>query len=195
MTLTLWRVGTAGGRFAAMAVPATPGPPPAAALVVGSLVGEIETELDAVVAAIGDRIRAEIPDFRRLPADTLARAVRGNVTRALRDLRPPTESELEQAAEIGRERAEQGLTVDAVLHAYLAPLGGMGRLGAELETTLRAWFDQEMRVEDTAKALHIHPNTLRHRLRRFEEATGATLRDPRDLVELWWALERRRLAS
>ena len=71
----------------------------------------------------------------------------------------------------------------------------MGRLGAELETTLRAWFDQEMRVEDTAKALHIHPNTLRHRLRRFEEATGATLRDPRDLVELWWALERRRLAS
>jgi len=32
-------------------------------------------------------------------------------------------------------------------------------------------------------------------VRRFEEATGATLRDPRDLVELWWALERRRLAT
>jgi hypothetical protein len=102
-----------------MAVPATPGPPQAA--VVGSLVAEIETELEAVVAAIGDRIRNEIPDFRRLPAETLARAVRGNVTRALhalRELRPPTESELEQAAEISRERAEQGLTVDAVLHAY-----------------------------------------------------------------------------
>jgi PucR C-terminal helix-turn-helix domain len=383
-----------------MAVPATPGPPHAA--VVGALVAEIETELDDVVAAIGDRIRAEIPDFRRLPVDTLARAVRGNVTRALnalRELRPPTESELEQAAEIGRERAEQGLTVDAVLHAYrisvtavwsrfgelarergadvasvlafsetlwlwadavmdivgsahreveleqareeqqrrdafvfallsgtldaaelrlqsatfgldadrlytpfraralgatslprrvavalagddglvtgvdrdfagitagapvtlprvvcgigpasrlealpagfaaasralqtavafgqdgtvsladlsirpailadealgdafaaryLEPLAGMGRLGAELETTLRTWFDLEMRVDETAKALHIHPNTLRHRLRRFEEATGATLRDPRDLVELWWALERRRLTS
>jgi PucR C-terminal helix-turn-helix domain len=383
-----------------MAVPATPGPPQA--VVVGSLVAEIEGELDGVVAGIGHRIRAEIPDFRRLPADALARAVRGNVTRALnaiRDLRPPTESELEQAAEIGRERAEQGLTVDAVLHAYrisvtavwsrfgelarergadvasvlafsetlwlwadavmdivgaahreveleqareeqqrrdafvfalltgtldaaelrlqsatfgldadrlytpfraravgtaplprrvastlagddglvtgidrdfagiaaatpgtvprvvcgvgpasrleslpvafaaasralqtavafgqdgtvsladlsirpailadealgdafaaryLEPLEGMGRIGAELEATLRAWFDQEMRVDDTAKALHIHPNTLRHRLRRFEEATGATLRDPRDLVELWWALERRRLAT
>jgi hypothetical protein len=383
-----------------MAVPATPGPPQAA--VVGSLVAEIEIELDAVVDAIGDRIREEIPDFRRLPADTLARAVRGNVTRALhalRELRPPTASELEQAAAISRERAEQGLTVDAVLHAYrisvtavwsrfgelarergadvasvlafsetlwlwadavmdivgtahreveleqareeqqrrdafvfalltgtldpaelrlqsatfglnadrlytpfraravgeaplprrvavalagddglvtgvdrdfagitarppvamprvvcglgppsrlealptafasasralqtavafgqegalsladlsirpailadealgdafaaryLEPLAGMGRLGAELERTLRAWFDQEMRVDDTAKALHVHPNTLRHRLRRFEEATGATLRDPRDLVELWWALERRRLAS
>jgi DNA-binding PucR family transcriptional regulator len=38
----------------------------------------------------------------------------------------------------------------------------------------------------------VHPNTLRHRLRRFEEATGANLRRPTDLVELWWALERRR---
>jgi DNA-binding PucR family transcriptional regulator len=52
-----------------------------------------------------------------------------------------------------------------------------------------------MRVEETARALHVHPNTLRHRLKRFEEATGATLRDPRHLVELWWALEHRRLAS
>ena len=385
-----------------MAVPASSGPAPEAAAVVGSLVGEIESELDGVVDAIGDRIRAEIPDFRRLPVDTLARAIRGNVERALRalrDVRAPTEAELEQAAAIGRERAEQGLTVDAVLHAYrisitavwsrfgelarergadvssvlafsetlwlwadavmdivgtahreveleqareeqqrrdafvlallsgtldpaelrlqsatfgldadrayvpfraraaergtlprraavtlagddglvtgldrdfaglaarrpaglprvvcgvgpparlealpaafasasralqtavafgqegaltlgdlsirpailaddalgdafaaryLEPLAGLGRLGAELETTLRAWFDQEMRVEETARALHVHPNTLRHRLKRFEEATGATLRDPRDLVELWWALERRRLAS
>ena len=379
-----------------MAVPATP------AAVVGALVAEIEAELDGVVAAIGDRIRAEVPEFRRLPAETLAGAIRGNVTRALRalrDVRAPTEAELEQAAAIGRERAEQGLAVDAVLHAYrisitavwsrfgelarergadvssvlafsetlwlwadavmdivgtahreveleqareeqqrrdafvlallsgtldaaelrlqsatfgldadrdyvpfraraagggalprraavtlagddglvtgldrdfagiaarapsglprvvcglgplarlealpaafasasralqtavafgqegafaladlsirpailadealgdafaaryLEPLEGLGRLGAELESTLRAWFDQEMRVEETAKALHVHPNTLRHRLKRFEEATGATLRDPRDLVELWWALEHRRLAG
>jgi DNA-binding PucR family transcriptional regulator len=385
-----------------MAVPTTPGPPSGAAAVVGALVAEIEAELDNVVAAIGDRIRAEIPDFRRLPSDTLGRAIRGNVTRALkalREVRAPTDAELEQAAAIGRERAEQGLTVDAVLHAYrisitavwsrfgelarergadvasvlafsetlwlwadavmdivgtahreveleqareeqqrrdafvlallsgtldaaelrlqsatfgldadrsyvpfrarstgdsplprraavalagddglitgldrdfagiaarrpaaspgvvcglgppvrleslpaafasasralqtavafgqegaltladlsirpailadealgdafaaryLEPLEGLGRLGAELETTLRAWFDQEMRVDETARALHVHPNTLRHRLRRFEEATGATLRDPRDLVELWWALERRRLAG
>jgi hypothetical protein len=386
-----------------MAVPTTPGPSPEAARVVGTLVNEIEAEREALVGRIGDRIRDEIPDFRRLPADALARAIRGNVTRALtavHDLRPPTDAELEQAAEIGRERAEQGLTVDAVLHAYrvtvtavwsrfgelarergadvtsvlafsetlwlwadavmdivghahreieleqareeqqrrdgfvvalltgtldaaelrresaafgldpdylyvpfrargpadgggtphrvaavltdggglitaldrdlagisvqapaappgtaiglgpparlealpaafalasralqtalafgeegvftladlsirpavladealgdaftarhLDPLAGLGRIGAELEQTLRTWFDCEMRVEETAKALHVHPNTLRHRLHRFEDATGATLRDPRDLVELWWALERRRLEA
>src|SRR4051794_38836654 len=92
-----------------------------AAHVVGSLVAEIEAELDVLVERIGDAIREEVPDFRRLPADTLARAIRGNATRALtalRDLRPPSDAELEQAAAIGRERAEQGLTVDAVLHAY-----------------------------------------------------------------------------
>ena len=352
---------------------------------------------------IGDRIREEIPDFRRLPAETLARAIRGNVGRALtalRDLRPPTDAELEQAAAVGRERAEQGLTVDAVLHAYrisvTAVWSRFGELARErgadvtsvlaFSETLWLWADAVMdvvgaahreveleqareeqqrrdafvlaaahrharrrraaarerdvrarprarvrpvpgaraadgaaahrvalalagddglvtaldhdlaghrrrarrrrcrgswpasarrrgwrrcrprsrwpaarcrprwrsarrarsrsptsrsarrssptrrsatrspplpraarrprpprrrargrrcargsttgmRVDDTARALHVHPNTLRHRLRRFEEATGATLRDPRHLVELWWALERRRLAG
>src|SRR5215210_4834380 len=104
-----------------MAVPTAPGSPPAAAQVVGSLVAEIRQELDPLVERAGQRIREEIPDFRRVPADALARAIRGNVSRALtalHDLRPPTDAELEQAAEIGRERAEQGLAVDAVLHAY-----------------------------------------------------------------------------
>jgi hypothetical protein len=362
---------------------------------VGTLVTDIEAELDTVVDNIVARIREEIPDFRRLPASTLARAVRGNVTRALaalRDLRPPTADELERAAAVGRERAEQGLSVDAVLHAYrisisavwsrfgelarerganvssvlafsetlwlwgdavmevvgtahrevelqlareeqqrrdafvlavllgsidaaelsresggygldpereyvafrarsrdgggpprrlqaalttaldhdlvglaaeppapqpgvvvgvgpparlaalpaafamasralqtaiafgqegtfsladlsirpailsdealgeaftgrhLEPLAQLGRLGVELEDTLRVFLEQDMRIEETAKVLHVHPNTLRHRLRRFEETTGANLRRPADLIELWWALERRRIA-
>src|SRR3954447_9113693 len=111
-----------------MAAPTTPGPPAAAARVVGSLVSEIEAELEAVVERIGIRIREEIPDFRRLPAETLAVAVRGNVTRALsalRDLRAPTEEELELAAAVGAERADQGLTVDAVLHAYRISVGAV----------------------------------------------------------------------
>jgi PucR C-terminal helix-turn-helix domain len=375
----------------------------AAAQVVGQLVAAIEAELDTLVDGIGERIRRDIPDFRRLPAETLANAVRGNVGRALtslRELRPPSAAELEGAAAVGRERAEQGLAIDAVLHAYrisigavwsrfgelarergadvssvlafsetlwlwadsvmdvvasahrevelelareeqqrrdafvlalltgtidpaelrrecaaygidpereyipfrarsaapgngrtlphrvalalagddglvtaldhdlvgvaarapvsmpgvatglgpparidalpnafalasralqtalafreegtrsladlsirpailadealgdafearyLEPLAALGRLGADLETTLRTWFDEGMRIEETARALHVHPNTLRHRIRRFEDATGANLRRPTDLVELWWALERRRL--
>jgi PucR-like helix-turn-helix protein len=82
---------------------------------------------------------------------------------------------------------------DAFAARRLAPLAQLGRLGAELEATLRAFLAHGMRIEDTARALHVHPNTLRHRLRRYEETTGASLRDPRVLVELWWSLERRRL--
>jgi DNA-binding PucR family transcriptional regulator len=84
---------------------------------------------------------------------------------------------------------------DAFAARYLEPLAALGRLGAELEATLRAWLASGMRIEDAARGLHVHPNTLRHRLRRFEETTGAALRDPDDLVELWWALERRRLGA
>src|SRR3954465_10306258 len=374
---------------------ATPGTPETArsgpspretGLVLGTLVAQIEHELDAVVERICDRIREDIPDFRRLPRATLAEAVHGNVSRALaalRELREPTADELERAAAVGRERAEQGLTVDAVLHAYrisitavwsrfgelaraegadvasvlafsetlwhwgdavmdvvaaahreveleqareeqqrrdafvfavlsgtlgsdelrrasatfgldpereyvpfrargrlkpdgmsialdhdvaglttatptpppgvtvgfaaparldslpagfahasralqtalafgqtgafsladlsirpailadealgdafaerhLAPIRG---LGMELEDTLRTYLDLGMRIDETARALHVHANTLRHRLRRFEQATGANLRDPRVVVELWWALERRRLQT
>ena len=347
-----------------MASPTTPvgGTAPDAA--VSRLVLEIQSGLDALVDGIVARIRDELPDFRRLPASTLARAVRGNVGRALAalaELRPPTAAELEGAAAVGRERAEQGLSVDGVLHAYrisisavwtrfgelarergvdvtsvlafsetlwlwgdavmevvgaahrevelelareeqqlrdafvlavllgtidaaglsresaafgldpeleyvafrarssaapgtvvgvgpparlaglpvafafagralqtalafgqqgvvsladlgirpailadealgevfdvrhLVPLASLGRLGGELEATLRAFFEHDLHVEDTARVLHVHPNTLRNRLRRYEEATGASLRRQADLVELWWALERRRL--
>ena len=135
----------------------------AAAGVVGSLVAQIEDELDAVVERTCDRIREDIPDFRRLPRATLARAVRGNVSRALaalRELRDPTEDELERAAAVGRERAEQGLTVDAVLHGYRISVtsvwsrfGELARAqGADVATvlafseTLWRWADAVMDV-------------------------------------------------
>jgi DNA-binding PucR family transcriptional regulator len=84
---------------------------------------------------------------------------------------------------------------DAFVARYLEPLAAMGRHGGEIEATLRVWLDNGMRIDDTAKALHVHPNTLRHRLRRFEEATGASLRSATEVMELWWALERRRLVG
>ena len=82
---------------------------------------------------------------------------------------------------------------DAFVSRYLEPLGALGRHGPEVEATLRAWFDHGMRIDETARSLFVHPNTLRHRLRRFEEATTADLRRASDVIELWWALERRRL--
>ena len=40
----------------------------------------------------------------------------------------------------------------------------------------------------TAERLHIHPNTLDHRLRRARELTGLDLDDPEDLATMVLAL-------
>ena len=88
-----------------------------------------------------------------------------------------------------------GALGDAFVARYLEPLAAMGRHGIEVEATLRVWLETGMRIDDTARALHVHPNTLRHRLRRFEESTDANLRNSRDVMEVWWALERRRLVG
>jgi DNA-binding PucR family transcriptional regulator len=41
--------------------------------------------------------------------------------------------------------------------------------------------------------MFLHVNTVRYRLRRFEELTGTSLRRVEDLVQIWWALRRARL--
>jgi hypothetical protein len=78
---------------------------------------------------------------------------------------------------------------------YLEPLRELGDFGVTLEQTVRAYLSHELRIDESAAALYVHPNTLRHRLDRFQQVTGADLRRTQDLVELWWALERRRVAG
>jgi len=75
----------------------------------------------------------------------------------------------------------------------LAPLAERGEDGAQLEEAAAAFLQQGLRLEAAARTLYVHPNTLRNRLRRFEEITGTSLRDPADLAEVWWALTHRRI--
>ena len=72
---------------------------------------------------------------------------------------------------------------------YLDPLDAMTQQTVtSIETTLRAYLDHQLRVEPTARALAIHPNTLRHRLDRYQKVTGADLTSFDQLVGIWWAL-------
>jgi DNA-binding PucR family transcriptional regulator len=50
--------------------------------------------------------------------------------------------------------------------------------------TFRAWLDNDSSVRATAQQLAVHPNTVRHRLRRIENHTGRSLSRPRDVAEL-----------
>lgn len=47
--------------------------------------------------------------------------------------------------------------------------------GPDLLETLDAWFAHDFDRRDTAAALHVHPNTLDHRLRRISERLGQDL--------------------
>jgi purine catabolism regulator len=66
--------------------------------------------------------------------------------------------------------------------------GGRGRNGTELLDTLRHYLDHNAGVEATARALGVHRNTLRARLRTAERVMGRSLDVPRHRLELWAAL-------
>ncbi|MGH3273173.1 MAG: PucR family transcriptional regulator [Streptosporangiaceae bacterium] len=62
------------------------------------------------------------------------------------------------------------------------------RDGSELIRTVRTWLERDRRSEETARALHVHPNTLAYRLRRFGELTHRDLSTTADIAEVWLAL-------
>jgi len=82
---------------------------------------------------------------------------------------------------------------DLLVAHCLEPLEDQGDFGATLRETLRVYLKNGMRLKRTALALGIHDNTLRYRLRRYEEIVGIDLVDTEMLFEIWWALERRRV--
>jgi len=60
--------------------------------------------------------------------------------------------------------------------------------GTELVRSVEVWLAQDRSTGSAARALHLHPNTLAYRLRRFSELTGHELTSIRDLVDVWLAL-------
>jgi hypothetical protein len=65
--------------------------------------------------------------------------------------------------------------------------GALQRAG-DLLDTLDAFFAAGGVLESTARALYVHPNTVRYRLRRIADLTGFTATQPRDSFALRVAL-------
>lgn len=61
--------------------------------------------------------------------------------------------------------------------------------GSELVSTLDCFIARNGRWQETAEALHVHVNTLRHRLARVEELTGRRMGDPADRVDIFLAFQ------
>jgi hypothetical protein len=82
---------------------------------------------------------------------------------------------------------------DVMTTRYISPVLNITG-GETVLTTIERYLGNDRNVEITAKDVDVHPNTVRQRLDRFEEATGRSLRETETVVEVWWALQRRRLS-
>ncbi len=78
----------------------------------------------------------------------------------------------------------------------LAPFDGVpeGRR-ARLVETLAAWLENDRQPTPTAAALHLHPQTVRYRVRQLRELFGEALEDPERRFELTLALRVREDAA
>lgn len=115
-----------------------------------------------------DSARAALAGFRAVPAWPAApRPV------AAADLLP-------ERALAGDSQARRSLRQDVY--------GPLVRAGGELLETLDAFFAAGGVLESAARALYVHPNTVRYRLRRIAEVAGFSPLVPRDAFALRVAL-------
>ena len=100
--------------------------------------------------------------------------------------RPVAADDLLPERALGGDPAAHRRLVDSVV-TPLAAAGG------ELLRTLAVYVEGGGALEACARALYVHPNTVRYRLRRIGEITGYSPTDPRDSFVLRTALVASRL--
>jgi len=84
--------------------------------------------------------------------------------------------------------------LDAFIDSMVGPvLAYDERRGTELVATLEAWFAAGARPAETAKRLHVHPNTVAQRLDRIGRLLGEDWRDPVHALDVQLALRLWRL--
>ena len=71
--------------------------------------------------------------------------------------------------------------------------GPLVESGGGLLETLTCFLDEGLSIEASARALFVHANTVRYRLKRIHEVTGYSPTDPRDSYTLRLALTLGRL--
>jgi hypothetical protein len=102
--------------------------------------------------------------------------------------RPVAADDLLPERALGGDPAAHRRLTDAVV----APLDAAG---GELLRTLAVYIEGGGALEACARALYVHPNTVRYRLRRIGEITGHSPTDPRDSFVLRTALVVSRLQT
>jgi hypothetical protein len=84
---------------------------------------------------------------------------------------------------------------DELVRRIIDPVLAQGTTGDAILETVMRYLQNDLRLEVTAQEMYLHVNTVRYRLRRFEELVGMALRHLDDLVQIWWAIQRYSLRS
>ncbi|ODQ84833.1 helix-turn-helix domain-containing protein [Mycolicibacterium holsaticum] len=125
-----------------------------------------------------------------------------------------------QEAMFARQVAVQSITGKAIaasselgMYRLFAHVGGMGALrsavletlgpllevdardGSDLLNTLHTFLEHDRRIAETARALHLHVNTLRYRVERIARLLKADLDDPEQRFFILLALRLRGIAG
>jgi hypothetical protein len=79
---------------------------------------------------------------------------------------------------------------EVLVERILGPLLEQGEFGVELVASLDAFLASGMNTAAAARALVVHPNTLRYRINQVKQLTGIALRSAQETSEVWWALRR-----
>ncbi|MFH8381437.1 PucR family transcriptional regulator [Kitasatospora sp. NPDC018058] len=143
------------------------------------VLGEVRTHDRGRYAAAGGlaRCHAELPRSRAQAAELISLAAAGRAATGS----PDGVVLLEDAWDaVLIERARTALGPDAcLLGGPLPDLRAHDEAhGTSFLPTLAAWLDHYGEPQDAARALRIHPNTLRYRLRRMAEVTTVDLSSP-----------------
>lgn len=155
----------------------------------------------------GDALRALVPGGPAIAAEAAARlgwTLGFSAPVATADL-PVADTQAERAlrralatgAPVVRHRAEDqsvhgivnAADARALARARFAPLDSAAPPGpAVLLETLRTWLALHCSWDQTATALQVHRNTVRHRIGRVAELLETDVQDPDVRMELWFAL-------
>ena len=86
--------------------------------------------------------------------------------------------------------AAQPLLAELLAAEYLGALDRADPFHRQLVGTGIAYLDHGQRLDQTAEALHVHPNTVRYRLGKLAELTGARPAPTTvpETLRWWWAL-------
>jgi hypothetical protein len=92
---------------------------------------------------------------------------------------------------------ERALAGDPAAHRRLVEtvIAPLEAAGGDLMQTLATYLEGGSALEACARALFVHPNTVRYRLRRVSDLTGRNPADPRDSLVLRTALLAARLGT